>query len=324
MNEMLLSPLIRLTSGHHQKTTPTVLVVDDDRATLMLLEARLNSYGNEALLMRTAEQALHWLASHPGEVDAILLDRNMPGMNGLELVHRIKHEPSHARVPIIMLTGSDRAEHMREGIDAGIFYYLSKPVNDDVLRSVLTAALRESRYQKNLSGEIKHYQTGFRTMISSRFFVHTLEEAEALACFAAHVFPVPERALPGLAELLVNAVEHGNLNIGYDEKTELLKQNNWREEIARRLEMPEYANKRVELVLEKKDGQVYAQITDEGDGFDWKKYLRIDPSRAMDSHGRGIAQANMLAFDQLAYSPKGNRVVCVTSASADRKHILEW
>jgi DNA-binding response OmpR family regulator/anti-sigma regulatory factor (Ser/Thr protein kinase) len=324
MTEALLSPLIRLTSGHKAKTTPTILVVDDDRATLMLIEGRLKSYGNQSILMRTGEQALHWLKSHPGEADAILLDRNMPGMNGLELVHRIKHEPEHARLPIIMITGSDSSEHMREGIDAGIFYYLAKPVEDEVLRSVLGAALREAHYQKSLSGEMQHYHTGFGSMLSCRFHIRTLEEAEAIACFAAQLYPVPQRAVHGLAELLVNAVEHGNLGIGYAEKSELLKQNNWREEITRRLEMPEYADKYAELVMEKKDGRILAQITDQGNGFDWKPYLRIDPSRAMDSHGRGIAQANMLAFDQVAYSEKGNRVVCMTPLKPNQAQRLEW
>jgi hypothetical protein len=50
-------------------------------------------------------------------------------------------------------------------------------------------------------------------------------------------------------------------------------------------------------------------IQDEGDGFDWQKYLDFDPERAFDPHGRGIAMARMMSFDALEYQGKGNTVV---------------
>lgn len=50
-------------------------------------------------------------------------------------------------------------------------------------------------------------------------------------------------------------------------------------------------------------------MTDEGNGFDWNKYLEMSPDRAFDMHGRGIAMARMLSFDDLQYQGKGNVVV---------------
>ena len=65
---------------------------------------------------------------------------------------------------------------------------------------------------------------------------------------------------------------------------------------------------------------MYVVITDQGDGFDWKKFMRIDPSRAGDNHGRGIAQANATSFDKLTYNDKGNQVIAFVGLEKQ----LEW
>ncbi|MCK6498271.1 MAG: ATP-binding protein, partial [Nitrospira sp.] len=59
-------------------------------------------------------------------------------------------------------------------------------------------------------------------------------------------------------------------------------------------------------------GRLCLQVTDEGAGFDWRKYLDFDPDRAYDTHGRGIAMANKLSFDHIEYRGKGNRVHAVS------------
>jgi hypothetical protein len=50
-------------------------------------------------------------------------------------------------------------------------------------------------------------------------------------------------------------------------------------------------------------------IADQGDGFDWQKYLEISPERAFDPHGRGVAMSRMMSFDTLEYIGSGNRVI---------------
>jgi two-component system cell cycle response regulator len=147
-----------------------------------------------------------------------------------------------------------------------------------------------------------------------------LGQGEDLALFMANCFPNPERILPGLAELIANAVEHGNLGIGYQQKTVLLTEGTWRDEIQRRLELPENAKKYGEAVIARKTDGIYVVITDQGNGFDWRQYMRIDPARASDNHGRGIAQANMLSFDKLSFNSKGNQAVGFVRDKPD----LDW
>ena len=136
----------------------------------------------------------------------------------------------------------------------------------------------------------------------------------------AHCFPEPDRVLQGLAELLINAVEHGMLGIGYRRKGELIDMGTWRAEIIRLQKQPEHAGKTVEAVISRKDNGIYIVITDPGQGFDWRRYMKIDPSRAGDTHGRGIAQASAISFDKLTYNEIGNQAI----AFVDKRVSLQW
>ena len=110
-----------------------------------------------------------------------------------------------------------------------------------------------------------------------------------------------------ISEILTNAVEHGNLGITYDEKTVLIAENGLAKEVERRLAMQEYATKRVTLALKRTDREITVEIEDEGKGFDFRKYLRMDESRVFDNHGRGIALTS--EYLKLQYLGSGSKVI---------------
>ncbi len=289
-----------------------VLAVEDEATSLAILVNLLEELGYEVLEAQQGREALEIVEREAATLDVIVLDKIMPEMDGLEVVAQLKDDPKAQHIPIIMVTGSTKPEEVKEGIDAGVFYYLTKPYEDDVFKSVLTSAMRESDRRSNLKTEIKKHQTSFGFIDRADFTIQKLEEAEDLACFIANCFPFPDTVLPGLAGLLVNAVEHGSLDVGYDTKTELLKKGEWRSEIDRREDLDEYVDRRISIHLERNDDQISVRIEDEGNGFDWQKYLEIDPARALDTHGRGIAQANKISFDELQYNDKGNVVTAIS------------
>ena len=297
-----------------------ILAVDDDRTLLMLLETRLESQGYEVVTARSGEEACEILDREKDGIDAILLDRQMPGMKGLDVVERLKKDSVLKRIPIIMQTGADKPEEIKEGIDAGVYYYLTKPIDDNLLQSVLSAALREVEQRKTLRSEMNSHRISFGHITACEFEVTTLSDAENLACFAANCFPEPDHAVSGLAELLVNAVEHGNLGIGYADKTELIASATWREEVLRRQALPENEDKLVTMSLTREERRITVVIVDQGDGFEWRRFMKIDPSRASHNHGRGIAQANLLSFDTLDYNEKGTEV----TATVDLEKPLDW
>ena len=160
----------------------------------------------------------------------------------------------------------------------------------------------------------------FQMMRSMQFEFHTLEEVEKLSSYLANFFPEPDRVLRGIAELMINAIEHGNLEIGYDSKAELCRRGLWQSEIEQRLSSANYSDRIAEVALTRKDGGIYIVISDQGRGFDWKSHLKINPARATETHGRGIAMANSISFDKLTYNDAGNKAVAYV---ADTSH-FDW
>jgi two-component system, cell cycle response regulator len=298
----------------------TILVVEDNRLERAFIEEHVRELGHNLVYAEDGQQALNTLANNKDAIDVVLMDRMMPVMDGLTAIRRMKDDPELKKIPVVMVTAASSADEMQEGLDADVFYYLTKPVDEKILRSVLIAAVREAHQNRALHEELAKHKTGFNLIQTCKFHLHTLEEAECLAAFAAHCFPEPEQVLRGLAELMFNAVEHGNLEIGYERKTELLNDGTWRAEIQRRMLLDKYQDKNVEVVITRKNNGVYAVITDQGQGFNWKRYMTIDPSRAGDNHGRGIAQANIMSFDKLTYNEKGNQAVAFVGETKQ----LEW
>ncbi|MBI1274329.1 MAG: response regulator [Alphaproteobacteria bacterium] len=318
--EPLAAPVLSLSSLPVR--APIILVVDDDRVTMAILSRMLEKFGYSVRSAGTGEEALKALRHDVMEIDAVILDREMPGMTGIKVMEVLRSDPQMTAIPVIMHTSAGSPEQIQQGIDAGVFYYLAKPADEKLLKSIITSALRERQQRRVLLGEIGRHDAALKSMRSCQMAVKSLKDAEDAACFLAACFPHPARVANGLLELLTNAVEHGNLGITYEEKEQLLINNHWQKEIRRRLAMPEHADKEVDVIYQHKPDMWLVQITDRGTGFDWRRYWQIDPARATASHGRGIARARLTAFDRLAYNTAGNQVTAIIQASP--AETLEW
>ena len=118
-----------------------------------------------------------------------------------------------------------------------------------------------------------------------------------------------------------NAVEHGNLGIGYDEKASLLRSGSWREEVERRLNLSENHGKFASLTFETTEEAVVIRIKDEGEGFDWQRYLDFSPERAaapMAGVSRPAARAPSRALNILAAEMKRGAPLHCARISAAR------
>jgi hypothetical protein len=105
---------------------------------------------------------------------------------------------------------------------------------------------------------------------------------------------------------MLNAVEHGNLGIGYEEKGKLIAERRFASEIERRLSLSEYRNRRARMMLRRSGETMKVTIKDEGTGFDFARYMTLDKRRMFDSHGRGVLMASTTL--DLQYVPPGNQV----------------
>lgn len=285
-----------------------LLVVDDEPFNLEIIGEYFDGLGFEIDTAENGEEA--WtLLDEGGPYSAIILDRMMPVLDGMGLLRRVKSDERLQSLPVIMQTAAGTPDQVREGLAAGAYYYLVKPFERESLLTIVRGALADNEAREALQQKLAEHGNTLQLMTKAEFSLRTVEEAGALAAFLAQASPKPESAVLGLSELLVNAVEHGNLGISYREKTALRHDDRWIEEVTRRLTLPENAAKRVRAVLARDDAGVSIRICDEGQGFDWREYLEFSPERAFDPNGRGIALAEMTSFDSLEYEGCGNTVV---------------
>ena len=150
---------------------------------------------------------------------------------------------------------------------------------------------------------------------TAEFHIKTPNEAHQLAEFLCNICPNRKIALVGMQEIFLNAIEHGNLGICSDEKSELQKQGNWLKEIEKRIESPEYNKKFVTVSVTRTQNEMILTVIDQGKGFDWQSHVlkahSASPSEA--THGRGVDIAKQLVFSSMQYSGNGNTVTCAIS-----------
>ena len=286
-----------------------ILVVEDDPAGRDLLQHLLDEEGYTVELAEDGAKAWQRLEVGAPTFDVLLLDWILPGLNGLELLQRIKATRPLEAIPVIFQTARTEREAVLAAVAAGAAYFLPKPIDRELLRTVVAAAAADRARNLALQESVERGEAAAATLVEGRFQVRTIAEATALATLLSRACPDPERTFVGMSELLINGVEHGNLGIGYQEKSALLAAQRWADEVERRLATPEHRDKRVEVRFERDSQRIVVTITDCGAGFDWQRYLTISPDRIFHAHGRGIAMANLMSFDRLEYVAPGNRVI---------------
>jgi CheY-like chemotaxis protein len=286
-----------------------LLVVDDEAVNREIIAEYLESEGCELVMAADGEQALALLGAGADAFAAVVLDRMMPGIDGIEVLRRIKAVPGLRGLPVILQTAAAAREQVAEGLRAGAFYYLTKPYHRDALVAVVRAALADAAQRKDLLRRIQQSRTVIALIERGTFRFRTLEDARALAASLAGLCEEPDLAGMGLAELLVNAVEHGNLGITFHEKSALLRAGRWEDEVAGRPALPDNLDKAGELECWREGSCIVFAIRDQGPGFAWERFLTLDETRAFHPNGRGIALARSLAFRSLEYRGCGNEVV---------------
>lgn len=297
-------------------TKTLVLLVDDEALNLEILLEYFDGEDTFALQATESGEAAWQLLQNPEyDFKLILLDRMMPGLDGIGLLKRIKLDARLCTIPVIMQTAANSPEQIREGLEAGAYYYLTKPYRRDSLLAIVHAALSDAQARSSLSRQLHQHINSLQFLEQADFSIRTIEEAAQLASFIAHACPNPDAAVMGISELLINGVEHGNLGLTYAEKSRLKHDDCWHEEIKRRTALPENAGKEVRLNYRRQAEAITLRISYQGNGFPWQNYLEMDPQRAFDPNGRGIALSRMLSFSNITYEGSGNIAVATISCS---------
>lgn len=115
-----------------------IMVVDDDDGILKLLKRFLVNLGYEAILAGSGEEALEKMNEKP---EIVILDIMMPGMNGFEVLEKIKEQTPSTEV--IVVTGLDETGLGIESLERGAFEFMAKPLNLDHLKFLLEFKLKQ-------------------------------------------------------------------------------------------------------------------------------------------------------------------------------------
>jgi two-component system sensor histidine kinase RpfC len=111
----------------------TILIAEDNRVNQQVLEGVLKSAGHQTLTADTGDQALDLLAEKLKKIDLLIVDMNMPGISGVEVIQALNYMDTSRRIPIIMLTADATPEAKKACLDAGANVFLTKPINSRAL-----------------------------------------------------------------------------------------------------------------------------------------------------------------------------------------------
>ena len=151
---------------------PTILVVDDMTTTLLLLHDLLkDTY--EVKIAKSGTKALEILES-PNDIDLILLDIEMPDINGYDVCKRIKNNETIKNIPIIFITGRTSQEDEEYGLNLGAIYYISKPFNKAIVKLRIKNYLN-LKIKNDMLEKLSMYD-GLTNIRNRRFFDETFEK----------------------------------------------------------------------------------------------------------------------------------------------------
>ena len=151
---------------------PTILVVDDMTTTLLLLHDLLkDTY--EVKIAKSGTKALEILES-PNDIDLILLDVEMPDINGYEVCKRIKNNETIKNIPIIFITGRTSQEDEEYGLNLGAIDYITKPFNKAIVKLRIKNYL-DLKIKNDMLEKLSMYD-GLTNIRNRRFFDETFEK----------------------------------------------------------------------------------------------------------------------------------------------------
>lgn len=283
-----------------------ILILEDDHASRTYLSSLLTLNNYECKAAQNGEEGLVMFDEF--RPDIVLSDIQMPKMSGLEFLKTIRRDNSDAIV--IMVTAYGSEDYAIKAFREGANNYLKKPIYEEELL-ILLAKYKPIISQKNLKESIP-------SLVMQRSLTMKFESevglvprvVDFLIAETGTMFTKDEliNIELGLVELMVNAIEHGNLNISYEEKSKALETNMLTELYDERKQDDAYKDRRVTVLYNQNQESCEWMISDEGNGFDYHDLP--DPTSSdnlLDMNGRGIFISKFM-FDSLEYLGKGNMV----------------
>ena len=143
-----------------QQKTPTLLVVDDEDSNRELLARLFESRGFRVDTVPSGAQALDWIDS--ARPDLVLLDMNMPGMTGFDVLTQIRATHTPGALPVVMVTGVGESQNLVEALELGANDYVTKPIDFPVALARIRTQLARQRAERALKESEERYALAVR------------------------------------------------------------------------------------------------------------------------------------------------------------------
>jgi DNA-binding response OmpR family regulator len=117
----------------NQLTKKNILVLDDNKNDLLMAKFVIMRMGYNPVLLEKQSQLMDTLQTF--NVSLIVLDIDMPGLTGLDVLKKIKRVSSYKNIPIVMLTGSNDITHVKTAINTGAVDYIVKPIDPEIFET---------------------------------------------------------------------------------------------------------------------------------------------------------------------------------------------
>jgi two-component system cell cycle response regulator len=280
-----------------------ILIVDDNETNRMCAEMNLKrfiKYSNVAS-QDDGITALDYLRKHP-DTDIVFIDRMMLKMNGIPMIRQMNADPTFKHMVSVFQTGEVSLPEKQECIDNNALYLLQKPYDyksQGILTNFIASLIRARRRMQD------KIALSNKDTIRDNYELTTLAEVEDAAVALALNYPNPLNMYEAIYELLLNAVEHGNLELGYNKKRNFATYEDYIKEISEREKDPKNASKVVKAAISKQAKKIILTISDNGKGFQMSHFPEFCAGCIREHNGRGIYKAQKI-FDTLEYTNNGS------------------
>jgi DNA-binding response OmpR family regulator len=297
-------------SSSEARSQAKILLVDDEPLVREELGALLEEEGYLVVRGSDGEEGL--VLFRREQPDMVISDVRMPRRDGLSLAMTIRQEDP--LVPVTVITGHGTESMAILALRAGVTDFIKKPVRLEDL----TAALQRMESVRRPAELLGMGELPAAVELVENTWTYRLQND--LLAIPHFVDVLVRRCGAGLGrsgllelslavrEVLTNAVEHGNLELTYQDKTRALESGTLDEVLRERAARPELSRRRITVLVSRQERRLDISITDEGPGFDWTGLPDpSDPQNLLLAHGRGVLLAR-LSVDSMVYSGRGNQV----------------
>ena len=289
----------------------TLLVVANDTNTQAVILEHAKAQGHSVISASTP--ALGLSTFDMTQPDIVVMDLFLPEQDGIMLVKQI-HE-RRPTCPVVLLTDAGHGESTMAGLRAGALDYVQQPIDEAGFAQVLQRAIHRLPVSVDDAPGVERLEYVLVMGTDPSFVESTvtwLIQGTAMGLMESRQLHL--RA--ALQELVMNAIEHGCLELRYHDKIDAMAQDRYDEVIQQRRSEVHFRDRRVTIraIYDKRQQVLTYRITDEGKGFNWKSRMKsgLDVCPTGDASGRGIFLAHSF-FPDITYNDKGNEVMFTVS-----------